>query len=178
MDGRGRPRLAFFAGEGMPDPTLDHTLIYLWCDANDCATSDQGWAGNVVAAGHGEAPALALDAEGRPRTAFLMGDGDLGYGWCDEACEVLDTAWATTRVEGGEELAVERPTALPFTCDGEVWEGLAPQLAFEPGGRAVVAYDVAVEARCLYQEVGDPQVTAEFHPLWRGVRAVSLGTTD
>jgi hypothetical protein len=106
--------------------------------------------------------------------AFLMDGGDVAFWWCDEACEVADSAWQVNRVEGGQELAQERPTALPFTCDGEVWEGLAPTLALDPEGQPLVAYDVSVEARCLYQEVGDPEVTASFHPLWRGARLVGF----
>ncbi len=39
-----------------------------------------------------------------------------------------------------------------------------------PRGAPWFAYDLVVEARCLYQEIGDPLITYEFHELWRGSR--------
>lgn len=175
LDPEGRPRIAFFAGDGMAQADLSHTLIYLWCDAVDCADSDQDWNGSVIVPdGHGEMAALALDAEGRPRMAFRSAGGELGYAWCDEGCTTPEGDWQAVLAEGTAELSAERPTALPFTCDGEVWEALAPQLALGGDGRPLVAYDVSVEGRCLYQEFGEPEITYEFHPLWRGARLVAL----
>jgi hypothetical protein len=129
----------------------------------------------VVGEGHGEMAALALDPDGHPRMAFRTSGGELAYAWCDESCESLDqTGWQATLVEGQGDLSAARPVALPFTCDGEVWEGLAPQMALLPDGRALVAYDVSVEGRCLYQEFGEPEITYEFHQLWRGARMVTF----
>ena len=175
IDPQGRPRIALFAGDGMEQADLSHSLIYLWCDETDCLSSDEAWNGNaVVGDGHGEMADLTLDALGRPRMAFRTSDGSLGYAWCDEACETAGTAWNGHFVEGQAELSPERPTALPFTCDGEVWEGLGPQLLLGSDGQPVVAYDVSVEGRCLYREFGEPEITYEFHPLWRGARLVSF----
>ena len=92
----------------------------------------------------------------------------------DEACETAGTAWKGLFVEGQGELSLERPTALPCTCDGEVWEGLGPQLLLGSEGQPMIAYDVSVEGRCLYKEFGEPEITYEFHPLWRGARLVSF----
>jgi hypothetical protein len=79
-------------------------------------------------------------------------------------------------VEGQGELSTERPTALPFTCDGELWNGVSPQIALTAEGRPVVAYDVSVQGRCLYHEDGTPEtdVTYEFHEIWRGARVVTF----
>lgn len=177
IDPQGRPRIALFTGDGMEQSEFTHSLIYFWCDVANCTESDQVWNGSAVIAGegHGEMAALALDASGNPRLAFRTSSGELGYAWCDEACTTPETAaWQATFVEGQADLSVERPTALPFTCDGELWEGLAPQLALGSDGRPLVAYDVSVEGRCLYQEFGDPQITYDFHQLWRGARLVTF----
>ena len=44
-----------------------------------------------------------------------------------------------------------------------------PRIAISSGA-SWFAYDLTVEARCLYQEFGDPLITYEFHELWRGSR--------
>jgi hypothetical protein len=153
-------------GRGTEPAELAHSLVYLWCNEADCTASDQAWSGNsILGEGHGEMADLELDAEGRPRAAFRTSDGSLGYVWCDADCEVAGTPWDGLLIEGQAQLSGERPTALPFTCDGEIWEGLSPQLLLGAEGRPMVAYDVSVEARCLYQEFGDPQITYEFHPI-------------
>ncbi len=177
IDPRGRPRIAFFAGDGMEQAELSHTLIYMWCDAADCLASDEAWNGTIVATdAHGEAAGLALTAEGHPRLALLTAGAELAYAWCDESCETPEGAWDATMVEGQGELSTERPTALPFTCDGELWNGVSPQIALTAEGRPVVAYDVSVQGRCLYHEDGKPEtdVTYEFHEIWRGARVVTF----
>ncbi|HVG49444.1 MAG TPA: hypothetical protein VM899_15075 [Rubellimicrobium sp.] len=177
IDPQGRPRIAFFAGDGMEQADLSHTLIYLWCDGTDCLSSDQAWTGSVVVAeGHGEMADLELTSEGHPRLAFRTNGGELAFSTCDTACETQDQAvWTSTLVEGQGDLSTERPTALPFTCDGEVWEGIALQLLLQPEGRPLVAYDVSVEGRCLYEDIEQPaEVVYDFHGLWRGARLVQF----
>jgi hypothetical protein len=85
--------------------------------------------------------------------AFLNDGAELAFAWCDENCESQDGgAWGGRVVETQTELSAERPTAIPFTCDAELWNGLAPQLALTAEGRPVVAYDVSVQSRCLYHD--------------------------
>ena len=176
IDAQGRPRVALFTGDGLEQDDLEHSLIYFWCDAADCL-SENSWNGNVVAnEGHGQGASLALDAEGRPRMAFLNASSELGFAWCDEACETPEGAWDATLVEGQGDLQPVRPTALPFTCDGELWHGLAPQLTLQGDGRPLVTYDLSVEGRCLYHEDGTPddEILYNFHQLWRGARLLDF----
>jgi hypothetical protein len=163
----GRPRAVLFAGSDMEAANLDHTLIYMWCDA-DC--EGDNWNGHALTAkGDGEAPDLALTADGHPRIAFLGEHGDLGYLTCDLDCESDKGEWALNLQDSTADAAADRPTALPYTCDAEIWNGFMPRIAIA-NGASWFAYDLTVEARCLYQEIGDPLITYEFHELWRGSR--------
>ncbi len=164
----GRPRAVLFAGSDMAQSRLDHTLIYMWCD-NACG-SDANWYGHgLTATGDGEAPDLALTADGHPRIAFLGEYGDLGYLACDIACESDTGQWPLRLQESTADAAADRPAALPFTCDAELWNGALPRIAMA-GDTPWFAYDLVVEARCLYKEFGEPEITYEFHELWRGSR--------
>lgn len=166
----GRPRVAFFAGSDMLHPNLDHSLLYLWCDANCTTGGDANWFGHgLTAKGDGESPDLVLNSTGKPRMAFLGEYGDLGYLACDVDCESDTGQWSLKLQEATADAAADRPTALPYTCDAELWNGLMPHMAVA-GDTPWFAYDLAVEARCLYQEIGDPLITYEFHELWRGSR--------
>ena len=169
----GRPRAVLFAGDSMAQDSLDHTLIYLWCDS--ACESDANWYGHgVTATGDGEAPDLALTSTGNPRIAFLGEHGDLGYLSCDVDCQSDTGRWSLALQDSTADASADRPTALPFTCDAEIWQGFLPRIALA-GDAPWFAYDLVVEARCLYQEVGDPLITYEFHELWRGSR-LSWGT--
>jgi hypothetical protein len=164
----GRPRVAFFAGSDMLQPSLDHSLLYLWCDA-DCSR-DANWYGHgLTAKGDGESPALALTSTGKPRIAFLGQYGDLGFLSCDVDCESDTGQWSLKLQESTGDAAADRPTALPYTCDAELWNGMLPRIALA-SDTPWFAYDLVVEARCLYQEFGRPEITYEFHELWRGSR--------
>ena len=164
----GRPRAVLFAGSDMAQESLDHTLIYMWCDAG--CDSEANWYGHgLTATNDGEAPDLALTASSHPRIAFLGEYGDLGYLACDTDCESDTGKWDLKLQDATADAAADRPTALPFTCDGELWNGFLPRIAIS-GDAPWFAYDLVVEARCLYQEVGDPLITYEFHELWRGSR--------
>lgn len=169
----GRPRAVLFAGSDMAQESLDHTLIYMWCDT--ACDSDANWYGHgVTATGDGEAPDLKLTSAGHPRIAFLGEHGDLGYLACDTDCESDTGQWSLALQDSTADAAADRPTALPFTCDAEIWQGFLPRIALA-NNAPWFAYDLVVEARCLYQEYGDPLITYEFHELWRGSR-LSWGT--
>lgn len=164
----GRPRAVLFTGTEMSQPSLDNTLLYLWCDT-DC-TAENSWNGHgLTARGDGEAPDLALTAAGAPRIAFLGEHGDLGFLDCDVDCQSSSGQWSLRLQDSTGEASADRPTALPFTCDAEIWNGFLPRLALAKD-KPWFAYDLVVEARCLYQEIGDPLITYEFHELWRGTR--------
>ncbi|RYE09533.1 MAG: hypothetical protein EOP22_08700 [Hyphomicrobiales bacterium] len=164
----GRPRAAFFTGSSMLQPSLDNSLLYLWCDS--ACDKDANWYGHgLTAKGDGESPDLALTASGAPRLVFLGGYGDLGYLACDIDCESDKGQWSLALQDSTDAAAADRPTALPYTCDAELWHGLIPRLAVA-GDKPWFAYDLVVEARCLYKEFGEPEITYQFHELWRGAR--------
>ena len=52
----------------------------------------------MLGQGDGEEASLALDAEGHPRLAFLSASHELGYAWCDDACETPEGAWQAALV--------------------------------------------------------------------------------
>ena len=111
-----------------------------------------------------------LDLEPEKRTIGFLGEhGDLGYLTCDVDCESDKGQWSLNLQDSTADAAADRPAALPFTCDAEVWNGFMPRIAIA-NGAPWFAYDLTVEARCLYQEIGDPLITYEFHELWRGSR--------
>ncbi|MEZ5670512.1 MAG: hypothetical protein R3F55_24375 [Alphaproteobacteria bacterium] len=173
VDPQGRPRAAVFVAGAPEQADLADSLLYFWCDA-DC-TTDRGWAGTVVLTdGFGEGPALALDRAGRPRIALLSPDALPVVAACDAGCVGDSPAWTSRFLEAEADIAADRPTALPFTCDGELWHGLMPDLAVAPDGRALVGYDVSVQARCLYQAFQEPEITYDFHEIWRGARVAEL----
>ena len=164
----GRPRAVLFAGSDMSQPSLAHQLIYFWCDT-DC-DNDKNWNGHAVTAtGDGESPDLALTSDGQPRIAFLGEYGDLGTLACDVDCESDHGQWSLKLQDASADAARDRPVALPFTCDGEVWNGMLPRIAIA-AGRSWFAYDLVDSGRCLYKQYGDPVTYAEFHELWRGAR--------
>ena len=171
----GRPRAVLFAGAGMKDKGLDKQLIYLWCDAG--CDSDANWYGNIRgwAKGAGESPDLEINGRGQPRIAALGELGDLAVVSCETNCESDEGEWTAAYVEETGTAAADRPTAIPFHCDGELWLGYMPRLALA-GDTPWFAYDLVVEARCLYKELGDPdpRPTAIFHEIWRGSRLATI----
>lgn len=168
----GRPRIAQFAGDGLERRDLDHELIYLWCDA-DCG-KDASWSGTAVGPGNGigESTDLVLDDKNRPRIAMLTNHGEIALAACDEACETSAPKWRFSIAEPIARPQKERPQALPFHCDGEIWEALMPSLALS-GDTATVGYDILVSARCLYKDFQDPVPSATFHELFHGTRVVT-----
>ncbi|HEY0853523.1 MAG TPA: hypothetical protein VGD86_01730 [Devosia sp.] len=172
----GRPRIAFFAGQAMEQTDLDNQLIYMWCDAADCADED-AWNGNIVGwqKGAGESPDLEINGRGQPRIGVLSINADLAVVSCEDKCETSEGKWDAAYVEETTAAAADRPTAIPFHCDGEIWQGFMPRLALV-GDTPWFAYDLVVEARCLYKELydPDPRPTAVFHEIWRGSRVATI----
>ncbi|MGD9738040.1 MAG: hypothetical protein AB7O56_13325 [Bauldia sp.] len=167
------PRAAVFLGGGAEEADLDYTLIYFWC--REACTGEESWSGSVIYRdGFGEGAAIALDAEGRPRIAFLSPDALPVLAACDVDCEGDGATWNGVVFEAEEDMAADRPTAIPFTCDGELWNTVSPDLALGPNGEVFVAYDVSVQARCLYREFLEPEITYEFHEIWHGARIAEV----
>ena len=169
----GQPRIAQFAGDGMTQKDLDHQLIYLWCNS-DC-DQDKSWNGSTVGPGKGigEAADLLLDAQDRPRIAMLTSDGQIAFSVCNEDCETTKPAWKSDLVEAMSVPEKERPQAMPFHCDGEVWNGAMPSLALGETS-ATIGYDIVVNARCLYKDYQDPVPSYTFHELFHGTRIANF----
>ena len=169
----GQPRIAQFAGDGMERKDLDHELIYLWCNT-DC-DKDSSWNGNTGQPGKGigEAADLALDAEGHPRIAMLTTDGQIAVAACNDNCQTDKPSWKSDLVEAMSVPEKERPQAMPFHCDGEVWNGVMPSMALGDNG-VTIGYDIVVSARCLYKDYQDPVPSYTFHELFHGTRVASF----
>ncbi|HWQ14453.1 MAG TPA: hypothetical protein VNL77_16755 [Roseiflexaceae bacterium] len=168
----GRPRIALFTGDGLQQDEIENRLLYLWCD--EICLDQAGWFFNFVglARGSGQSADLELDGAGRPRTAWITSLGDLGYAWCNTACETDQAQWQQQVVETEAMLKQEFPQAIPPHCDTDTWEGLAPALALDGQGSPRITYDVSVNARCYYDDTpGDPTdpPVIRFEPVWRGV---------
>lgn len=170
----GRPRVALFTGYGVDVEGLDSQLLYIYCDADCTAAEGENWYGYPLGLGDkvGESPDIEIDSRGIPHIAFTTDGFELGYGLCTSDCEDPDkAAWTADFAERSDAAAADRPTALPFTCDGEVWNGMAPSLALV-SDKPMIAYGLSVEARCLYKEFDRPEITYEFHEIWRGARVM------
>jgi hypothetical protein len=157
----------------MEQKDLDHQLIYLWCNA-DC-DQEKSWNGNTVGPGKGigESTDLVLDGEGRPRIAMLTTDGQIALSRCDENCESTKPGWKSDLVEAMAVPEKERPQAMPFHCDGEVWNGFMPSLSLGEAS-VTIGYDIVVNARCLYKDYQDPVPSYTFHELFHGTRVATL----
>jgi hypothetical protein len=168
-----QPRIALFTGAGLEPAEYNHNLLYLYCETNCFDREQWGFHRVGVQAGSGLGADLELSAAGTPRIAWIDSVGELGYAWCDAACESDAPGWQQRIVETEAQLRAAHPQAIPPTCDGDVWSGLAPHLALDAAGNPLIAYDVAVEARCLYDDTpGDPTDPPQyrFEPIWRGAR--------
>lgn len=172
MSDDGKPRIIQFAGSGLERKDLDHEMIYLWCET-DCG-KDASWNGSTLQPGNGigESADLVLDDRGRPRIAMLTKHGETALAVCDEDCETSKPKWRFSLAEPIGNPQKERPQALPFHCDGEIWEGLMPSVSVS-GETLLVGYDILVSARCLYKDFQDPVPTATFHEIFHGTRIVS-----
>jgi hypothetical protein len=171
LDANNRPRVVIFTGTDLSPDTFENRLLYLWCNSA-CLNADN-WNFNSVGLARevGESPDLALDAQGKPRIAWIDIAGDAGYSWCNTACESDAPQWQSKIVETEAALRQNFPQAIPSGCDSDVWEGLAPVLSLDKNGNPRIAYDVSVEARCLYDDPNDGQPPYyKFIPVWRAAR--------
>jgi hypothetical protein len=173
LDANNRPRVVIFTGSGLSPETFDRQLLYLWCDTS-CLNADNWQFNNTgLKYAQGEAPDLALNAQGQPRIAWIDASGDLGYAWCNTTCESDTPQWQAKIIDTEDALRKEFPQAVPSHCDADVWEGYAPVLALDRSGNPRIAYDVPVSARCLYDDPTDNQPPYHrFMPIWRSARLV------
>ena len=115
------------------------------------------------------AKSFPLDAQGHPRAVWITRDGELGYAACDVACESDNGQWRITTLETAAAMEQANPQAIPYNCDGALWQGIAPTLALDSAGNPRIAYDVQVDARCYYADPNDPQnPTYHFERVWNG----------
>jgi hypothetical protein len=176
LDSADNPRVALFTGDSITPEEFINQLLYVYCDTG-CQASADNWGFNRVlnARGVGQGADLEIDGQGRPRIAWIDGSGNLGYAWCDTACQAETTTWQQQIVETEQDLREEHPQAIPFHCRNDIWSGLAPAMALDSAGNPRIAYDVAVDADCYYDDTpGDPSdpPTQRFEPIWRGVHLV------
>lgn len=167
----GKPRIAQFAGAGTERKDLAHELIYLWCDT--ACNKEESWNGSTVGAGNGmgESADLVLDDDGHPRIAMLTAHAEAALAVCDVDCETSTPKWRFSIPERITVPQKERPKALPFHCDAELWQAVMPTLAVN-GDSATVGYDMLVSARCIYKYFQDPVPSSTFHEIFHGTRIV------
>lgn len=171
LDANNLPRAVIFTGGGELGDAYQKRLLYLWCDQN--CLERKNWFFNSLGmdASDGQSPDLELDVQGRPRIAWIDSSGDLGYSSCNTGCHSDTPQWQNKIVETEAALRREFPQAIPFNCDADVWEGLAPVLDLDSGGNPRIAYDASVEARCLYDDPNDNQPPYHrFMPVWRAAK--------
>lgn len=170
LDSNNRPRVVIFTGGGLEPEKFNYQLLYLWCETG-CMEATSWYFDFVgLESQEGESPDLELNAQGQPRIAWMAYNGDLGYSWCNSACQSENGAWNNQIVETEDELRQAFPQAIPAHCDADIWEGLAPVLSLDRNGNPRIAYDVPVEARCLYDPGDGSEPYQRFMPVWRAAR--------
>ena len=172
VDKQNRPRIAVYK-EGTLDDT-GRRLYYLSCDAQ-CESSGSWSAVNLgLPQQYGDGVDLELDAQGRPRMAYMDGSDNLRYSWCDAGCTAAEN-WQHGVVDLSSDLEAEYPVARPVTCDAGLWDTYAPALALDAQGNPRIVYDGSYKARCQYVDPNDPtDVYDRFHEIWHSVRLVAF----
>ena len=117
-------------------PPLGFCII-VSCDTN--CQDGANWGGFSVgglAAGNGQVPDLALDAQNRPRIVYHEDSPDgLGYAWCTANCELDTATWQIARVESGADLEAEWHMLPPYNCSSAYWyAGYRPSIALDASG--------------------------------------------
>jgi hypothetical protein len=158
IDAQGHPHVAFYQGktEGlMPDgsrPLQPESLLYATCAQDHCMTAWNWDATHIdIEGANGPGPDLELDAQGRPRIAYTLGDqGGIGYSWCNSNCleDYLEENWQNGVVEARPALQAAWPMSDPANCNQGGWQGWTPSMALSATGTAYVAYDAAYVASC------------------------------
>ena len=173
LDSQNRPRVAYYKGQG--DDTGEK-LYYLFCNGN-CLTNPGDWQFNDpgLVKGNGKSPDLELDAQGRPRIAYVDDTaGGVGYLWCNSDCEGDNAVWQQQIIESHATLMQAWPIAHPLACPNGLWHSLAPVLALDGAGNPRLAFDATYHASCLYDEnpYDNEPATMGFHLIQRAVRGV------
>jgi hypothetical protein len=155
LDSQDRPRITFYKGQ-----TLDASgekLYYLTCDGN--CTSAVSWTNSELGfgGGKGHSPDLSIDAQNRPRVAYVDDTlENLEYAWCEGGCTNAGN-WRRTIVETNEQFLSKYAPPFGVTCDAALWDFKAPALALSPAGEPRVSYDAGYLARCYWDEPDDNQ---------------------
>lgn len=173
LDGDDRPRVAYYEE---PDVTTlsTHRLFFLQCDS-DCA---QGGPWNTLdlglPAGTGDGVDLVLDAQGRPRMAFVDTDDALQYVWCNAGCDTAG-GWQQTTVETRDKLAAELSPPIAPNCDGGLWNTQAVMLTLDAAGDPHVAHRSIFQERCYTENPvpGQPP-SFSFEDIWHAARVATF----
>ena len=109
---------------------MSSTIGCCICGAMPICFNIDAWSYTAVGTrDDGESPDLELDAQNRPRVAWIADDGSLGYAWCTTACEGDSPQWQTRAIETPAAMEQANPQAIPAHCDQAVWQGIAPTLS-------------------------------------------------
>jgi hypothetical protein len=160
-------------GTGFTPDSINNRLLSLFCDSNCLDSDNWDFAYVLNRQGAGMAAGIEIDAQRRPRIAWIDENGDLGYSWYNNGCEQPTGAlWQSQIVDTEAVWKQEQPQAIPPHCDTDAWNGLAPALALDTAGNPRIAYDVSVKARCFYSDPARPNdpPNYRFEAIWRGVR--------
>lgn len=144
---------------------------YVWCDAAACLDGAAwGKADIGLPTFNGEGVAMALDAAGRPRLAYQMGDEGLGYAWCDGGCESA-LGWRSRTAEAMAAVSAEYPPGLPQHqgCPILTWlNGVRPSLALDPAGHPRLGYDAELwwggSSPTIHCDIGVPVARITLFP--------------
>ncbi len=170
LDASNRPRVAYFRYDASDD--TEQKLFYLWCDTG--CTSGDNWNGTDIGMpkGDGIGADLELDAQNRPRIAYLNSNA-LGYAFCNGDCSGPG-GWQRRILDTHAALEAAYPIPLPFTCDSGIWDSYAPSFRLDRAGNPRIAYDSSYKAGCLYSDPANPAKppTREFREIRRSVRMV------
>jgi hypothetical protein len=133
----------------------------------------ENWQGVGLGLGdyQGNYPNLVLDAEGRPRIAYISSDYEsedsppaLYYGWCKSNCQSANGQWEHKRVETSANLMAEWEAGYPDpVCVGGFWGGQVPALALGPTGTLHVAYDTNYYGPCEYDGASNTWQEREYN---------------
>ncbi|HMQ29731.1 MAG TPA: hypothetical protein PKD53_03345 [Chloroflexaceae bacterium] len=144
IDPQGRPRIAVYPTQADRALMQPGQLSFSWCDDGACLRAESWQTMSLgLPSMVGDGVDLLLDATGRPRMAYQMGDDGLGYAWCDGNCGTA-ASWQSRTAEATAAVAARYPPGLPQhqNCPILTWmNGVRPSLALDPAGNPRLAYD-------------------------------------
>jgi hypothetical protein len=173
------PRMALSPGDaGDKSSFQSYQLYYLACTTACGAGTGNDWHGGSIRLSDqaGDAVALALDSQNRPRIAYSMtrdGTGSgMGYVTCDSACDTTGATWQPQVVDTADALNASDPVPVTPICTQPLmstWSlGYWASLALDAGGRPRIAYDAHHTELCSYSDgphVETDIAWARFAPL-------------